>query len=58
MIRYADTLFLPRIWQLRLSVTAYDAAYLALAERIEAPLLTREAALARFSGHHARIELI
>ena len=26
MIRYADTLFLPRIWQLRLSVTAYDAA--------------------------------
>jgi len=44
MIRYADTLFLPRIWQLRLSVTAYDAAYLALAERIEAPLLTRDAA--------------
>ncbi|HXI44257.1 MAG TPA: type II toxin-antitoxin system VapC family toxin [Bryobacteraceae bacterium] len=52
------TLFLPRIRQLRLGVMAYDVVYLALAERLEAPLLTRDAALVRFSGHRAKIELI
>jgi predicted nucleic acid-binding protein len=58
MIRYPHTLFLPRIRQLRLGVLAYDVVYLALAERLEAPLLTRDAALVRFSGHRAKIELI
>jgi predicted nucleic acid-binding protein len=58
MIRYPHTLFLPRIWQLRQNVTAYDAAYLALSERLEAPLVTRDAALARSSGHYAKVELI
>ena len=36
-----------RIWELRDSVTAYDAAYVALAEAIECPLVT---AAARLSG--------
>ena len=58
MIRYPHTFFLSRIWQLRLNVTAYDAVYLALAERLKAPLLTRDAALTRSSGHRAQIELI
>jgi predicted nucleic acid-binding protein len=58
LIRYPHTLFLPRIWELRRNVTAYDAAYLALAEALDAPLLTRDAALAHSSGHHARIEMI
>jgi predicted nucleic acid-binding protein len=49
---------LPRIWELRESITAYDAAYVTLAEALDAPLLTCDAKLARSHGHRARIELI
>lgn len=56
--RYPHQPFLPRIWELRRNVTAYDAAYLALAEALAAPLLTRDAKLASFAGHRARIELM
>jgi predicted nucleic acid-binding protein len=50
--------FLARIWELRRNVTAYDAAYLALAEALGAPLLTCDCALARAPGHRAVVELI
>ena len=50
--------FLDRIWELRRNVTAYDAAYVALAEALEAPLLTCDSALARAPGHRAIVELI
>lgn len=56
--RYAHQPFLPRIWQLRDNVTACDAAYIALAEALAAPLLTRDAKLASFTDHGTRIELI
>lgn len=49
---------LERIWSLRDSVTAYDAAYVALAEILDCPLITCDARLARSHGHKARIELI
>jgi predicted nucleic acid-binding protein len=49
---------LPRIWELRDSLTAYDGAYIALAEALDAPLVTCDAKLARSHGHHAAIELI
>jgi len=55
--RYPHHPFLPRIWSLRNNATAYDAAYLALAEALDAPLLTRDAKLAASVGHRARIEL-
>jgi predicted nucleic acid-binding protein len=57
MARYPHAPLLSRIWELRHNVTAYDAAYLALAEALDAPLLTRDARLASAAGHRARIEL-
>ena len=50
--------FLERIWSLRRNVTAYDAGYVALAESLSLPLLTRDWRLAHSSGHAARIEYI
>ena len=49
---------LPRIWQLRHNITPYDAAYVALAEVLDVPLLTRDRKLANSSGHRARIEVV
>lgn len=46
-----------RAFQLRDNVSAYDAAYLALAEALECPLLTRDSRLARSIGHAAHIEV-
>jgi predicted nucleic acid-binding protein len=56
--RYPHRPFLSRIWELRHNVTAYDAAYVALAEALAAPLVTRDAKLASATGHQARIELM
>jgi predicted nucleic acid-binding protein len=56
--RYPHGLFVQRIWALRNNLTAYDAAYVALAEALGAVLLTRDKRLAAATGHHARIDLI
>jgi predicted nucleic acid-binding protein len=50
--------FLHRMWSLRHNVTAYDAGYVALAESLGYPLITRDQRLAKSSGHAARIEYI
>jgi predicted nucleic acid-binding protein len=55
--RYPHFLLLPRIWQLRHNLSAYDAAYVVLAEKLAARLLTRDGRLASASGHAAVIEL-
>ena len=55
--RYPHDFLLPRIWDLRNHLTAHDASYVALAEALDAPLLTRDRRLAGTAGHHARIEL-
>ena len=56
--RYPHDFLLPRVWDLRNNFTAYDAMYVALAEALDAPLLTRDKRLAASPGHHARIELV
>ena len=58
LARYSHLLLLPRVWELRHNATAYDAAYLALAETLGATLLTRDAALASIPGHGARVEVV
>ena len=55
--RYPHFVLLPRIWQLRHNFSAYDAAYIVLAEKLGAALLTRDGRLASASGHAATIEL-
>jgi predicted nucleic acid-binding protein len=54
--RHPEVPFLGRIWSLRHALTAFDAAYVALAEALGAPLVTTDGALARAHGHGARIE--
>jgi predicted nucleic acid-binding protein len=56
--RHSHEPLISRIWSLRDSVTAYDGAYVALAEALDVPLATLDAKLARSSGHSARIELL
>lgn len=56
--RYAHEPMLARIWALRANLTAYDAAYVALAEALGATLLTRDERLAAAPGSRAMIELV
>jgi predicted nucleic acid-binding protein len=57
MTRYPHTSLLERVWDLRHNLTAYDASYVALAEALDVPLLTRDARLSQAPGIHATVEL-
>ena len=56
--RHAHLDLLTRAWKLRENVTAYDAVYIALAEALDATVVTCDTPLAKAPGHRARIELI
>jgi predicted nucleic acid-binding protein len=56
--RYPHAFLLPRIWELRNNLTAYDAAYVALAEALDAPLITRDRRFAAAAWQYAQIELV
>jgi predicted nucleic acid-binding protein len=55
MLRFAGRQLLRRMWDLRGHVDAFDAAYIALAERLRLPLITTDPRLARSSGHRADV---
>lgn len=55
--RYPHDVLIHRIWELRENLTAYDATYVALAEVLDATLLTRDGRILRAPGHHARVEV-
>jgi predicted nucleic acid-binding protein len=55
--RYPHTLLVPEIWQLRHNFSAYDAAYIVLAEKLGAALVTRDAQLASASGRTTTVEV-
>ena len=56
--RHAHDPLLQRIWELRRNVSAYDAAYLALAEVLGATLLTGDRKLAKVAGQTVRVVVI
>jgi predicted nucleic acid-binding protein len=56
--RYPHDFLLQRIWQLRNNLSAYDAAYVALAETLNARLLTRDRRFATAVGRHSSVELV
>ncbi len=58
IVRYPHDVLAVRIWELRQNLTAYDGAYVALAEALSAPLVTRDRKLAAVPGHLATIEVI
>ncbi len=56
--RHAHAVLVDRIWQLRNALTAYDAAYLALAEALNATLLTCDSGLARIASLSVKTEFL
>ena len=55
IVRHRSSPLLLRVWQLRQNLSAYDGLYVALAEALEAPLVTTDHRLAGAPGHTARI---
>lgn len=58
IVRHGHKDHISRIWELRESISAYDATYVSLAEALNAPLWTCDAKLSRSHGHHAEIVLL
>ncbi|MHB1172529.1 MAG: type II toxin-antitoxin system VapC family toxin [Lacisediminihabitans sp.] len=57
-IKYSSEPFLPRIWELRHDLSAYDAHYVALAEALDIPLLNCDRRMAKASGHRAQVQML
>lgn len=56
-VRYPHASLVDRVWELKENLTAYDAAYVALAEALDAPLVTMDARLAQAPGIRAAVEV-
>ncbi len=57
VVRYPHLALVERAWELRLNLGVYDGVYVALAEMLEAPLVTCDRRIARASGHDATVEV-
>ena len=57
IVRYPHLALLERAWDLRENVSVYDGVYVALAELLQAPLVTCDRRLARVPGHDAAVEV-
>lgn len=57
-VRHAPDPCLPRVWELRHNLSAYDALYVALAEGLGADLITCDARMGRASGHRAHVVVL
>jgi predicted nucleic acid-binding protein len=57
IVRHGHEVLVPRMWALRHNLSAYDAAYVALAEWLDVPLITADARIANAPVHGATIEL-
>jgi predicted nucleic acid-binding protein len=56
--RFSHSVMRDRIWALRENLTAYDAAYFALAEMLDAPLWTRDAKFTEVPGASAQVKVL
>ncbi len=56
--RVSHQAFLPRVWELRDNLTAYDAAYVALAEALDALLVTADGAMKKANGIRCEVEVL
>lgn len=56
LLRYAHAPLRRRVWELKDTLTPYDAVYVALAEVLAIPLVTCDLRMARAPGHRATIE--
>ncbi len=56
--RHSSRLLWPRAWELRTNLTAYDALYVALAEQLDATLLTADGRIARAPGLRCNVEVL
>ncbi len=58
LVRFPTLALMPRAFELRANVTAYDACYVALAEILECPLVTADGRLARAPGLRCSVRLV
>ena len=56
--RWPHQVLMPRVWELRENLTAYDAAYVALAEALECVLVTHDERLASAPGARVEVEMV